>query len=154
MPRAVDTIPLLVADAFELAGVFRRHGEALAQSVGHTQSRWQVLSAASGDPRTVPQIARRLGVSRQNVQRIADRLISEGEAEYLPNPDHKGSPHLVLTRSGRAALERIGRRAASYHAAIADLIEDHEIRLAHATLKRLLGVLEQVERQNIVAEEN
>src|SRR6476661_5210952 len=89
-------VPVIVADIYEIAGRFRENGEAIARSVGQTQARWQVLSAASGRPHTVPQIARVLGVTRQNVQRIADLLVKEGAAEFRANPDHQSSLHVVL----------------------------------------------------------
>ena len=78
---AQTLVPLIVADIYEIAGRFRDQGEAIARTVGQTQARWQVLSAASGRPHTVPQIARVLGVTRQNVQRIADLLVEEGAAD-------------------------------------------------------------------------
>src|SRR5215471_17373600 len=99
--RRAELIPLIVADVYELAGGFRRVGERIAQTVGQTQARWQVLSAASDIPRTVPQIARRLGVSRQNVRQIADALVCASLARFVDNPDHRRSPHLVLTGEGR-----------------------------------------------------
>src|ERR1700689_1994380 len=116
--KAARQVPIVVADIYELAGRLREHGEAIAATVGQTQARWQVLSAASGRPQTVPQIARVLGVTRQNVQRIADLLVAEGAAEYRDNPDHRASPHLILTKSGRATLERITQVAAGYHAVL------------------------------------
>src|SRR5689334_12088352 len=102
-PQAL--LPLIVADIFELAGRFRDDGEDIARAVGHTQARWQVMSAASAERKTVPQIARRLGVTRQNVQRIADLLVAEDWASFEHNPDHRASPHLVLNRRGRTALD-------------------------------------------------
>src|SRR5579875_3831737 len=110
---ATTLLPLIVADIFELAGRFRDDGEAIARTVGQTQARWQVMSTASADPRTVPQIARRLGVSRQNVQRIAGLLVADGAATFEANPDHKGSPFVVLTKRGRAALADITKAAAA-----------------------------------------
>jgi DNA-binding MarR family transcriptional regulator len=128
----------MVADIFELAGRFRHDGEAIARTVGQTQARWQVMSAASADPRTVPQIARRLGVSRQNVQRIADLLVADGAATFEPNPDHKGSPFLVLTRRGQSALADITRAAAASHARIARRLGDADLAPLHKTLRRLI----------------
>src|SRR6202167_4263532 len=116
-PQAL--VPLIVADIYELAGRLRDYGEAIARTVGQTQARWQVLSAASAEPHTVPQIARLLGVTRQNVQRIADLLVTEGSASYRDNPDHRASPHLVLTRRGRAAFDQLMKAAGGYHARLA-----------------------------------
>ncbi|MGH6990613.1 MAG: MarR family winged helix-turn-helix transcriptional regulator, partial [Stellaceae bacterium] len=95
-----DLMPTIIADTYELAGAFRARGEAIAAAIGQSQARWQVLSAASGEPLTVPQIARRLGVTRQAVQRIADLLVADGLARYVANPDHKASLHLILTDAG------------------------------------------------------
>src|SRR5277367_1907562 len=117
--KALSLVPTVVADIYELAGRLRDHGEAIAATVDQTQARWQVLSAASGPPQTVPQIARVLGVTRQNVQRIADLLVAEGAAEYRDNPDHRTSPHLILTRRGRAAFDQLMKAAVGYHARLA-----------------------------------
>ena len=132
-------VPLIIADIFELAGQLRDRGEMIARSVGQTQARWQVMSAASGDPLTVPQIARRLGVTRQNVQRIADQLVSEHWATFESNPDHRASPFLVLHKRGEAALAQITEAALSSHAALARQLSATEMDAMHRTLRRLIS---------------
>ena len=132
-------LPLIVADIYELAGLLRDNGERIAQAVGQTQARWQVMSAASADPLTVPQIARRLGVTRQNVQRIADLLVDEKSAAYEDNPDHRSSPHLVLTKPGRTALEQLSKAAEAEHAKIARRLPAADIKSLHLGLRRLLA---------------
>lgn len=114
-----DLIPLFIADVYELAGALRRRGEAIARAAGQTQARWQVLSAASGVAKTVPQLARTLGVSRQNVQGIADRLVRERLARFVNNPDHQSSPHVMLTEEGRKTLAALTRAARSHHTGLA-----------------------------------
>jgi DNA-binding MarR family transcriptional regulator len=143
--KARAQVPIIVADIYELAGRLREHGESIAATVGQTQARWQVLSAASGHPHTVPQIARVLGVTRQNVQRIADLLVAEGAAEYRDNPDHRASPHLILTRSGRAALERITQAAAGFHAALTQWLSPTEVASLQRGLGRLLDALAEID---------
>jgi DNA-binding MarR family transcriptional regulator len=142
--KAEKHVPIVVADIYELAGRLREHGEAIAATVGQTQARWQVLSAASGRPQTVPQIARVLGVTRQNVQRIADLLVAEDAAEYRDNPDHRASPHLILTKSGRTALERITQAAAGYHAALTQTLSASEVASLQRGLRRLLDAVADV----------
>jgi DNA-binding MarR family transcriptional regulator len=142
MDDAKKLIPLIVADVFELAGLFREDGETIARTVGQSQARWQVMSAASADPRTVPQIARRLGVSRQNVQRIADLLVAERWASFEPNPDHRGSPHLILSTRGREALAKITKAAANSHAAIARRLAGTDVAALHRGLRRLIEATE------------
>lgn len=138
---AKDLIPLIVADVYELAGRFRDAGEAIARTVGQTQARWQVMSAASADPRTVPQIARRLGVSRQNVQRIADLLVKENWAGFEPNPDHKGSPYLVLNPRGRDTLAKITKAAGQSQAQLARKLSGTDVGALHRGLRRLIQAL-------------
>ena len=141
-------VPVIVADIYELAGRLRDNGEAIAQTVGQTQARWQVLSVASGTPHTVPQIARVLGVTRQNVQRIADLLVAEGSAEYRDNPDHRASPHLVLTRRGAAALDRLTKAAGGYHARIARKLSPADVASLQRGLRRLLEALDGIDPVN------
>jgi DNA-binding MarR family transcriptional regulator len=141
-------IPIIVADVYELAGRFRDCGEAIAKTVGQTQARWQVLSAASGTPHSVPQIARVLGVTRQNVQRIADLLVAEGSAEYQDNPDHRASPHLVLTKRGRASLDQLTKAAGGYHGRLARKLSAADVVSIQRGLRRLLEALAEIDPVN------
>jgi DNA-binding MarR family transcriptional regulator len=138
-------VPLIVADVYQLAGQLRAHGETIAGTVGQTQARWQVISAASAEPKTVPQIARRLGVTRQNVQRIADLLVAEGSARFATNPDHRSSDHLVLTQPGRDALRQLTLAAEAYHARLAEQFTGTQLTVLHRALRRLCAVLEHAE---------
>jgi DNA-binding MarR family transcriptional regulator len=145
-PRSL--IPIIVADIYELAGQLREYGEAIARTVGQTQARWQVMSAASDRPHTVPQIARVLGVTRQNVQRIADLLVAEGAAEYRDNPDHRASPHLILTRRGQAALDQLTKAAGGYHTRLARKLSPSEVISIQRGLRRLLEALDDIDPIN------
>jgi DNA-binding MarR family transcriptional regulator len=140
-----DLMPLIVADIYELASRFRGHGEAIARTVGQTQARWQVMSAASAKPKTVPQIARRLGVTRQNVQRIADLLVEEGSARFAPNAEHRSSDHLILTPRGEKALRELSAAAEGYHARVGALFSDDQLSALYRHLRRLCAALEQLE---------
>ncbi|MGW3338781.1 MarR family winged helix-turn-helix transcriptional regulator [Streptomyces sp. NPDC001009] len=140
-----DEAALLVADVYEAAGALRRLGERTAGAEGLTQARWQVMSAVSEDALTVPQAARRLGVSRQNVQRVANDLVQLGLAVFAANPDHRGSPLLGLTENGRAALARVTARAEAAHRELFGDIPEDEIRAARTSLRRLLAALDRRE---------
>jgi len=142
---AKSLLPLIVADVYELAGRFRSNGEDIADKLGQTQARWQVMSAASAEAKTVPQIARRLGVTRQNVQRIAHLLVAENWASFEVNPDHRSSPYLVLNKRGCAVLEQLTRAAEGYHARLARELPTAEINSIHRQLRRLLAAAARVE---------
>ncbi|MFE5891100.1 MarR family winged helix-turn-helix transcriptional regulator [Streptomyces sp. NPDC056462] len=139
-----DEVALLVADVFEAAGALRKSGEVIAASQGQTQARWQLLSVASGTPLTVAQAARRLGVARQGVQRLANDLASESLVDFRPNPEHRSSPLLELTPTGRRVLDEITVRAAEVHRRLAADIPADEITAARELLRR---VIDEVRRQ-------
>ena len=93
---------------FRLNGQFVSVGEELAHPAGMTASWWLVLGTVLSEPRTVADIARDVGVTRQSVQRTADLLVSRGLAEYRSNPAHRRAKLLAPTEPGRAAIRRIG----------------------------------------------
>jgi DNA-binding MarR family transcriptional regulator len=97
----------LISDVYELSGALKASGEALAQGAGQTGATWRVLSAASVGQRTVPQLARRLGLARQSVQLTANSLARKGLATFGANPDHQRSPFLELTGKGAAVLDSL-----------------------------------------------
>jgi DNA-binding MarR family transcriptional regulator len=102
---------LLVADVYDLAGRSRRTSEALARAEGQTTARWHLMSVISDDPTSVAGAARRLGLARQSVQRVADQLVADGLAEASPDPADARAPRLALTPAGRRVLDRLVERA-------------------------------------------
>ncbi len=124
----------LVAEVFDLAGALRRDGEAIAKRAGQTQARWQVMWIAATGQLTVAMIARRLGLTRQSVQRVADMLVDEGLATYDRNPDHQRSPLLTLTPTGHQTLEAINQHGRERNLQQAASLTDDGV----ATLRQLL----------------
>jgi DNA-binding MarR family transcriptional regulator len=102
---------LLVADVYELAGLSRRTSDDLAAEIGQTTARWHVMSVLLDGPRTVPEIAERLGLTRQSVQRVVDDLVAAGSVTIEDNPAHRRSHLIDLTRAGARAVDRLVERA-------------------------------------------
>ncbi|MCP3997410.1 MAG: MarR family transcriptional regulator [bacterium] len=92
---------------FKLNGQMLAAGEKLARPAGITVAWWQVLGAVLRQPLSAAGVARQMGITRQAVQRVANRLIAEGLLEASPNPAHKTSPLLMPTPEGRVAVKRI-----------------------------------------------
>ncbi len=61
-------------------------------------------------PATVPDIARRRGVSRQHIQTIVNALGDGGLVIAEPNPAHRRSPLIALTPTGREHITAITTR--------------------------------------------
>jgi DNA-binding MarR family transcriptional regulator len=121
-PTAIDNAAarsyrLLIAEVYELAGRSRATSEGIARRHGQTTARWHVLSVLTDRPATVPGIARRLGLARQSVQRVAGDLIAAGWVQAVANPDHQRSPLLQLTARGRAQLQALTEDSAADRAA-------------------------------------
>ena len=105
-------------DAFQdvLLALFRLHGQVLhaadvmSADAGLSGARWQVMKVVARQPMTVSQVARRLGLQRQSVQRTADGLREQGLSEVLPNVDHARAGLIGLTAAGRRTLEALQQR--------------------------------------------
>src|SRR5262244_4261604 len=88
-----DAATDVVLATFRANGLLHAAGHWLAEQEGLTAARWQVLGALAlaGRPLTVPQIARRVGLTRQAVQVTVHRLVGEALAEAGDNLDHRRS---------------------------------------------------------------
>lgn len=56
---------------------------------------------------TPSQIARKMGLRRQSVQRLVDVLLEQGHLVLDDNPDHRRAKLVRLTAEGRRAYEAI-----------------------------------------------
>jgi DNA-binding MarR family transcriptional regulator len=128
--------------AFRFHGSLERHGIALTKPFAQTPGRWQVLSAAWGEARSVPQIARRMGLTRQAVQRIANLLVADGLATFVPNPAHRGSPIVQLTARGVATVTKVNAAQASWVNRVARRLDGRRLAAAASTLEEVVTLLD------------
>jgi len=108
----VGAFQRLVGEVFRLNGELLAAGERFGADLGVTPARWQAIAVLRREGMTVPELARRLGLSRQSVQRTVNRLVADGIAAQKPNPGHRRSPRVTLTRRGRQLMETLGERQA------------------------------------------
>lgn len=113
----------------------------VAGQVGQTQARWQVLSVFSADPLTVPQAARRLGITRQGLQRVVNELVPEGLLAAAENAGHLTSPFFVLTELGKGVLAQITERATRIHERLAGHVSAGDLETTRRTLNALTAAL-------------
>lgn len=112
MPEEFDN------DAYRITWLIRRVVRAMEQEAGeHRKS----LSISKADRAvlefihpdgglSVPEIARRYGVSRQHVQVTVNALIDKGLVSTVNNPVHKRSPLIAPTARGRAVFDAVLER--------------------------------------------
>ena len=105
MEASADAVLRLVEAVGTAADRFAEVEDRMFADTGMTGARMRVASvlAAPDAARTVPQVARSLGLTRQAVQRLADDLAERGLAQWSENPEHRRARLLRLTPAGRAA---------------------------------------------------
>jgi DNA-binding MarR family transcriptional regulator len=134
----VDAYRLLMANVYELAAVSRRDSDPIATEHGVTVTQWHTMSVLSGGDATVPQVARRLGITRQAVQRVADQLVRSTHLRRRVNPRHDSSPVLTLTALGQQTLEQLWEASDGPRAATLQEISATQLTTASETLQDLL----------------
>ncbi|GFE24981.1 MarR family transcriptional regulator [Streptomyces libani] len=88
-------------------------------------------------PRTVPQLARTMGLDRQPVQRWVNHAAELGLVVTAPNPAHRRSSLIRLTTEGTAAIRGIQRfESTELRQRLADLPAE-DVRTALHVLDRL-----------------
>ncbi len=135
---------------FRLNGQMLSAGEALARPVGLTVAWWQVLGACLREPKTASEISRQMGISRQAVQRVANRLLDEELLMSSDNPAHKRAPLLAPTQAGRDAVARIAPEQTAFSKRIVEAFGRAELESLTSELHRLSGVVNKTspEHQN------
>jgi DNA-binding MarR family transcriptional regulator len=134
----------VVLATFRANGLLLVAGDELAAEEGLTSARWQVLGAIAleGRPLTVPQIARRMGLSRQAVQASVNRLLGEQLVEADVNPDHRRSPLIHLTERGDRKYNALQRRQAAWINGLAAGLKRAELVTTARVLDKLSARLE------------
>ena len=97
----------MILETFRLNGALIETGDKLINDLGLTSARWQILGSLVDGPITVADIGRKMGLSRQNVQRIANRLKEDGFIETSPNPAHRRAKLYFLTDLGKESMKEI-----------------------------------------------
>lgn len=136
-------------DALSFA-IFRVHGALIATGdrigagQGLTSARWQILGTLTlaGEPLTVAQIARLMGLTRQAVQRVTNDLEQAGMLAMQDNPAHKRARLAWLTDQGRAAYAEVMTEWSRLAAILAVNLPDTRITETIACLETLKDELQ------------
>ncbi|QGG96671.1 MarR family winged helix-turn-helix transcriptional regulator [Actinomarinicola tropica] len=124
------TRPVVLASTRVVEARWRAHGITVAMRA--------VLERLVHDgPRTVPDLARTLDISRQAVQRSIDELAAQGHVAPHPNPAHRRSPLFDVTPSARRTFDELHAEEVDRVATIAADLSLDDL----ATARRVLEVL-------------
>lgn len=116
-----EALTELILEIFQINGELLDAGNQITAPHGLTSARWQVMGAIDleGQPLTVSQIARRMGLARQGVQRLINELSKSGIVVANPNIDHKRAPLFSLSTKGRKIMDEINIAQAEWVNALA-----------------------------------
>ena len=134
----------LILEIFAANGSLIETGNRLTKPLGITSALWQVLGALgfTTEPLSVPAIAKRMGLTRQSVQRNVDLLIERNLVAFEANPRHRRSALASLTEAGRATLARADGCHQSLSLRMATDIGDARIADALRVLREMNEILE------------
>jgi len=134
----------IILSTFRANSLLLEAGDLLGGREGLTSARWQVLGAIAlaERPLTVPQIARRMGLTRQSVHATVKRLVHDGLLEISPNADHRRSSLVDLTGSGRSRYKAIDRMQADWVNALARGLDRSDLEATARVLDELCRRLE------------
>jgi DNA-binding MarR family transcriptional regulator len=130
-----------VLGIFRVNGRLLEAGDLLAQPVGLSSARWQVLGVVEHSPISVAHVARAMGLSRQSVQQTADGLKKDGFIAFVDNPHHRRSRLMQITPKGRAAMGYLQQRQAEWANALAAGLPPEDLAAAARVLRRLHELL-------------
>ena len=132
----------VILTTFRLNARFLEAAQDLAANGDLTAAWWQVLGGILDQPRSVAAIGRRMGMTRQGVQRVADLLVERSLAEYRTNPDHRRAKLLACTEAGYLAIRRISLVAHPWGNRIGAEVGVDELRNALVAMRRLVEILD------------
>lgn len=134
----------LFLETFRLNGRLLASGDRLVAELGLTSARWQVLGAVAmaERPMPVPHIARQMGLSRQNVQRIVNDLEEAGYVSFAPNPHHKRAKLVVLTDKGRETYDAAHCIQVPWANGLGSAVSPEDIQIALRVLQSLRAALD------------
>lgn len=128
-----------VAGIIQLANLLiKRLGPVFAKA-GVTPQQWGVLSVLSTSEGALSPVAisRRLGVSKQNMTGMVERLVQLGFIERSNDPTDLRAARIQLTRRGRALIEKMTPVYEEWRQALGDF------QTLERSVNRLIAQLEQ-----------
>ncbi|QPI65062.1 MarR family winged helix-turn-helix transcriptional regulator [Vreelandella venusta] len=129
----------IVLEVFKLGGLLVSEGDQMGSEYGITSARWKVLGALylAGEPQTVPQIARSMGLTRQAVQRLVDAMREDKLLFFQDNPGHKRAKLISLSEFGKTVFLKLDEKQSGWAMKCSIGITKAELETTLSVLKRI-----------------
>lgn len=130
----------LVAGVIQLANLLTRRLAPVFEKARVTPQQWAILSAlaANNAPMSLASLARTMMVSKQNMTGMMARLEQLGFAERADDPEDLRSSRVVLTRRGRATLDKLRPAYEQWRDALVGELSERDLATAAKTIETLI----------------
>jgi DNA-binding MarR family transcriptional regulator len=142
MMAKAENLYAVIRDIRLCFNLLRALADEMHKELGVNASMRAVMeSLAGGNEKTVPEIARSRGVSRQHIQVIVNGLTKADLIKARDNPDDKRTFLVSLTDHGRTVFGEIQEREAVELRRLSGVFTSNELTATLNTLRKLSGVL-------------
>src|SRR3954470_20070822 len=133
----------LVAGVIQLANLLTRRLAPVFAKARITPQQWAILSVLSraDAPMSLAALARSMMVSKQNMTGMMTRLEQLGFAERADDPKDLRSSRVVLTRRGRATIEKLRPAYEQSRTALGGDLSERDLAAAEKTIETLIARL-------------
>jgi DNA-binding MarR family transcriptional regulator len=131
----------LVAGVIQLGNLLTRALAPVFEKANVTPQQWAVLATIGEEPTNLAAVARKLAVSKQNMTGMMARLEQLGVVERSDDPEDLRSSRVLLTRRGRAIVERLAPVYAQWQKTLD--VPEKDLQTLTRAVNRLIAQLEQ-----------
>lgn len=135
----------LVSGVIQLANLLTRRLSPLFERAKVTPQQWSILSVLASSPTAMTSagVARKMMVSKQNMTGMIARLEQLGLAERHDDPKDLRSSRVLLTRRGRALVEKFRPLYEEWRGKLGHDLPERDLAALTRTVDRLIAELEQ-----------
>ncbi len=132
----------LIVAVIQLGNLLARRLAPMFEKTNLTPQQWTILNVvADRGPTTLAALARKMIVSKQNMTGMVSRLRNAGYLERNEDPTDLRSARVVLTRRGRAVVEKLKPVYEAWYAELVAGLEGFDV-----TERAIAALIERLER--------
>jgi DNA-binding MarR family transcriptional regulator len=133
----------LVAGVIQLANLLTRRLAPVFAKARITPQQWAILSVLSRNPApmSLASLARTMMVSKQNMTGMMTRLEQLGFAERADDPKDLRSSRVVLTRRGRATVEKLKPAYEQWNESLGGEVSERDLATTAKIIESLIARL-------------
>lgn len=138
------SVKKLFTETHRLDGRLQMLSDRTARPLGLSAARTAILEVLIQQPHTVAQIGRRLGLTRQSVQRTVDLMTEERLVRAIANPDHRRAKLIELTAEAADVLGELHEQQQRLSQSLTSGLTDDELGEATGVLETLRQRIEEL----------